>query len=114
VLHKVLICFVLIHGLFANHEIHPSFDFKHKVVGTLAISQLKVEFREGNFLCCPVDIEIHDFGWGPTIRNQPNSGSSEFFNNIATTKDGAREVERIFTVPDPSCSMIVGRNANNS
>jgi hypothetical protein len=75
---------------------------------------LKSEFREGNFLCRLADIEVHDFSRGPTIRNRPNSDSSEFFDNIATTKDGACEVEHIFAVPDPSCSMIVGRSANNS
>jgi hypothetical protein len=59
-------------------------------------------------MCLPVDIKVHDFGWGPTMRNRPNSGSSELLNNVETTKDGAREVERIFAVPDPSRSVIVG------
>jgi hypothetical protein len=38
VLHQVLVCFVLIHGILANHEIHSSFGFEHKVIGTLAVS----------------------------------------------------------------------------
>jgi hypothetical protein len=80
----------------------------------LAVSQLKAELREGNFLHCPVDIEAHDFSRGPTIRNRPNSGSGKLLNNVATTKDGAREVECIFAVPDPSRSVVVGCSENNS
>jgi hypothetical protein len=114
VFHHILVCFILIHGILTNHEIYSSFDLEHKVIGTLAVSQPKAELRERNFLCYPVDIEVHDFGWGPTIRDCPNSSSSEFLNNITTTKDGAREVERIFAVPDPSRSVIVGCTANSS
>jgi hypothetical protein len=72
---------------------------------------LKAELREGNFLSCPVDIEVHDFSWGPTIRNRPNSGSNKFFNEITTTKDSARKVECIFITPNPSCPMIEVRSA---
>jgi hypothetical protein len=100
--------------VYFNHEIYYSFDLEHKVIGTLAVSRSKAKLRERNFLCSRVDIEVHDFGWGPTIRDWPNSGGSEFLNNIKTTKDGAREVEHIFAVPDPSRSMVVGRSANNS
>jgi hypothetical protein len=114
VFHQILVRFTLIHGILANHEIYSSFDLEHRFIGTLAVSQSKAELREWNFLCCTVDIEIHDFGWGPTIKDRPNSGSSEFLNNITTTKDGAREVEHIFAVPNPSRSMIVGRSANGS
>jgi hypothetical protein len=46
VLHQVLICFVLIHGVFANHEIHPSFNFKHKVVSTLLSAEGRISGRE--------------------------------------------------------------------
>jgi hypothetical protein len=106
VLHQVLICFILIHGVVANHEIHSSFDFEHEIVGTLAVSQLKAEFRERNFLCCPVDIEVHDFGRGPTIRNRLNSSSGELLDNVATTEDGAREVEHIFAVPVPAARWL--------
>jgi hypothetical protein len=59
-LHQVLVGFILIHRVFANHEIYSSFNFEHKVVGTLAFPQLKAELRKGNFLSCPVDIEVHD------------------------------------------------------
>jgi hypothetical protein len=113
-LHQVLICFVLIHGIFTNHEIHSAFNLKHKVVCTLAVSQLKAELREGNLFCCPVDIKVHDFSRGPTIRNRPNLGSGEFFNNVTTTKDTARKMERIFAAPDTSRPMIVGRSAHSS
>jgi hypothetical protein len=34
---------------------------------------LNAEFRERNFLRCPVNIEVHDLSRGPTIRNWPNS-----------------------------------------
>jgi hypothetical protein len=114
VLNQALICFVFVHGVFANHEVHSSFNFEHKVISTLAVSQLKAEFREGNFLRCLVDIEVYDLSRGPTIRNRPNPCSSEFFNNVTATKDGTRKVECIFATPDPSCLMIVGRNAHSS
>jgi hypothetical protein len=113
-LHQVIICFVLIHGIFTNHEIHSSLNLKHKVVGTLAVSQLTAKLQEGNFLRCPVDVEDNNFSRSPTVRNRPNFGSGKLLNNVATTKDGARKVECIFTAPDPSCPMVVGRSANNS
>jgi hypothetical protein len=113
-LHQILICFVLIHGVFTNHEIHSPFDFKHKIVGTLAVPQLNPELRERNFLGCPVNIEVHDLSRGPTIRNWPNSGSDEFFNNVATSKDSTRKVKCIFTAPDTDCPMTVVRSAHNS
>jgi hypothetical protein len=74
---------------------------------------VKAELREGNLLGCPVDIKVHDFSRSPTIRNRSTLGSSEFFNNITTTKDSARKVECIFAAPDPSCLMIVSRSAHN-
>jgi hypothetical protein len=114
VLHQALICFVFIHSVFANHEVDSSFNLEHKVIGTLAVSQLKAEFREGDFLRCPVDIEVYDLSRGPTITNQPNPCSGEFFNNVMATKDGARKVECIFATLDPSCPMIVGRSAHSS
>jgi hypothetical protein len=114
VFRQILVRFILIHNILTNNEIYSSFDLEHKVIGILVVSQSKGEHREWNFLCCLVNIEVHDFGWGPTIRDRPNSGSSEFLNNITTTKDGARKVEHIFAVPDPRRSMIVGRSANNS
>jgi L-arabinose isomerase len=40
-------------------------------------------------------------------------GSSEFLNNVTTTKDGAREVGHIFTVADPSRSVVVGHSADS-
>jgi hypothetical protein len=106
-LHQVLVCFILIHCVFANHEIYSSFSFKHKDVGTLTFPQLNAELRKGNFLSCLVNIiEVHDFSWGPTIKNRPNSGSNEFFNDITTTKDSALKVEGIFTAPDPGFPRI--------
>jgi hypothetical protein len=65
-------------------------------------------------LRCTVDIEVHDFNRGPTIRNWQNSGIRELLNNVMTTKDGTREVECIFSVPDPSCFVVVGCSANNN
>jgi hypothetical protein len=37
VLHQSFICFVLVHGIFGNHEVYFPFDFEHEIVGTLAI-----------------------------------------------------------------------------
>jgi hypothetical protein len=114
VLHQSFICFVLIHGIFSNHEVHSPFDFKHKIVGTLVIPQLNAELRERNFLRCPVDIKVYDLSRGPTIRNWPNSGSNKFFNDVATSKNGTRKVKCIFATPDPSRPMIEGRSVHNS
>jgi hypothetical protein len=112
--HQILILFVLIHGVSTNHEIHAPFDFKHKIVNTLAIPQLKAELRERNFLRCPVNIEVHDLSRGSTVRNWPNSGSNEFFNNVATSKDSTCKVKCILTAPDPDCPMTVVRSAHSS
>jgi hypothetical protein len=114
VLHQSFICFVLIHGIFTNHEVHSPFDFKHKIVGTLVVPQLNAELRERNFLRCPVNIKVHDLSRGPTIRNRLNKGSNEFFNNVATSKDSTRKVKCIFATPDPSCPMIEGRSTHSS
>jgi hypothetical protein len=114
VLHQTLICFVLIHAVFTNHEVHSPFDFKHKIVGTLAAPQLNAELRERNFLRCPVNIEVHDLSRGPTLRNWPNLGSNEFFNNVTTSKDSTHKVKCILATPDPSRPMIVGRSTHSS
>jgi hypothetical protein len=57
-------------------------------------------------LSCPVDIKIHDFGGGPATRNQPNSGSNEFFDDVAAPKYSAGKVKSILAVSNPYCSMI--------
>jgi hypothetical protein len=91
--------------------IHSPFNFKHKIVGTMAVPQLNAELWERNFLCCLVNIEVHDLSRGPTIRTWPNSGSNEFFNDVTTSKDSTRKVKCILTAPDPDCPMIVVRSA---
>jgi hypothetical protein len=114
VLHQSFICFVLIHGIFTNHEVHSPFDLKHEIFGTLAVPQLNAELRESNFLRCQVNVKIHDLSRGPTIRNRPNTDNIEFFNNVATSKDSTRKVKYIFTTPNPSRPMIEGRSAHSS
>jgi hypothetical protein len=114
VLHQSFICFILVHGIFTNHEVHSPFDFKHKIAGTLAIPQLNAELREKNFLRCSVNIKVYDLSRGPTIRNRSNSGSNKFFNDVATSKNGTCKVKCIFAIPDPSRPMIEGRSVHSS
>jgi hypothetical protein len=83
-------------------------------MGALAVPQFNAELRKRNFLCCPVNIEVHDLVWGPAIRDQPNSGSNDFFNNVAASKDSAGEVKCIFAAPDPNCPMIIFRSVHSS
>jgi hypothetical protein len=114
VLHQSFIRFVLIHGIFANHEVHSPFDFKHEIVGTLAVPQLNAELRERNLLRCPVNIEVRDLSQGPTIRNRLDSSSNEFFDDVAASKDSAGEVKCIFAAPDSNCPMIIVCSVYNS
>jgi hypothetical protein len=57
-------------------------------------------------LSCPVDIEIHDLGGGPTTRNRPNSCSNEFLDDVADPKYSAGKVKSTLAVSNPHCSMI--------
>jgi hypothetical protein len=113
VFHQVFVCLVFVHGILANHLIHLILNFSHEILSDLAVSQTKSESRKGNLLCYPVDIEVQDLSRGPAIRDRPNLGSNEFLNNVTTTKDGAREVGHIFTVVDPSRSVVVGHSADS-
>jgi hypothetical protein len=72
----------------------------------LTFSQLNVELRERHFLSCPVDIEIHDLGGGPTTRNRTNSCSNEFLDDGAAPKYSAGKVKSTLAVSNPYCSMI--------
>jgi hypothetical protein len=55
----------------------------------------------------PVDVEVHDFCRGPTIRNQPNLGGGEFLNNVAATENSTCKMECTLAVPDSSSSVVV-------
>jgi hypothetical protein len=48
---------------------------------------MKAEQRKRNFLCCPVDVEIHDFCRGPSMGNQPEVSGNEFLNKVASTEN---------------------------
>jgi hypothetical protein len=114
VFHQTLLRFVFIHGVFTNHKIHSPFDFKHKIIGTLVVPQFNAELRERNFLCCPVNVEVHDLIRGPTIRNWPDSGSNKFFNDVAASKYSTGKVKCIFAAPGSNCPMIIVCSAYSS
>jgi hypothetical protein len=60
-----------------------------------------------------IDIESQDSGRGPTVRNRPDSGSSELLDDVTTSEDRACEVEHVFVVPNPSRSVPVRSSANS-
>jgi hypothetical protein len=49
---------------------------------------------------------MHDLGGGPAIRNQPNSCSNEFLDDVAAPEYSAGKVKSTLTVSNPYCSMI--------
>jgi hypothetical protein len=107
VFYQVLISFVFVHGGFANHGIHLLLNLIHKLFGALAVFQLNAESGKQYFLRCLVDVEVHDFGRGPSIRNRPDFSINELLDNVASTKNRTGQVECTFTIPDYSRSMIV-------
>jgi hypothetical protein len=40
------------------------------------------------------------------MRDRPNPGSNELFDNVATSKDGAGEMKSIFATSDPHGPMV--------
>jgi hypothetical protein len=60
----------------------------------------------------PVDVEVHDFGRSPTIRNRQDLGSSELLNDVTATDNGTGKMECTFAIPQSSSSVIVGSSAN--
>jgi hypothetical protein len=107
VLHQGLICFVFVHGIFAYHDVDPSLDFVHKVLGALALAEFNPELREGNLPICPVDIVVHEFGRGPTVRDRPDARSDKFFDNITTAEYCAGQMKSTLAIPDSQGPLVV-------
>jgi hypothetical protein len=65
--------------------------------------------RQGrrNLLCCPVDVEIHDFYRGPSMGNRPDVSGNKFLDKVASTENSTGKVECTFTIPDSRRSVIV-------
>jgi hypothetical protein len=42
----------------------------------------------------------------PAIRDRPNIGSNELFDNVTASKYSAGEVKSAFAISDPHCSMV--------
>jgi hypothetical protein len=82
-LHQGLICLILVHGIFAYHDVHPFLHFVHKVFGALAFTKLDPELRERHLLVRPVDIVVHELSRGPTVRDRPDPGGDEFFDDVS-------------------------------
>jgi hypothetical protein len=57
-------------------------------------------------VCCPVNVEVRDLSRGPTIRNWPDTGSNELFDDVATSSDSTSKVKGILAAPDPNFPMI--------
>jgi hypothetical protein len=57
---------------------------------------------------------VHDLAWGPAIRDRPNPGCNELFDNVAASKDSAGEVKRIFAASDPHCPMVKFSSVHSS
>jgi hypothetical protein len=114
VLHQSFVRFIFIHSVFAYHEGHSFLDVKHKIVNALTIPQLNAKFRERNFLRGPINIVMHDLDRGPAMRDRPNPGSNELFDNVAASKDNASEMKSIFATSDPHGPMVELRSVHNS
>jgi hypothetical protein len=49
---------------------------------------------------------MRDLDRGLAMRDRPNPGSSELFDNAAASKDGAGEMKSIFATYDPHGPMV--------
>jgi hypothetical protein len=105
-LHQGLICLVLVHGIFAYHDVHPFLYFVHEVLGALAFAKLDPELRERHLLVGPVDIVVHELSRGPTVRDRPDPGGDEFFDDIAAVKYGAGQMKCILTASDSQSPLV--------
>jgi hypothetical protein len=106
VLHKSLVCLVFVHGVFADHDVHPFLYLKHEGISTLIFMKFNLELRERHLLSGPVDVEVYDLSGRPITRNRPDPGSHELFNDIATTKYDTGKVKWTFAVPNPQGSLL--------
>jgi hypothetical protein len=101
VFHKSLVRLVLVHGIFAYHDIHYLFYLDHEGISAMIFTKLNPELRERHFSSCLVDVEIHDLSGSPTAGNRPNPGSSELFNDVAAPKYSTGEMKALsqFLIP---------------
>jgi hypothetical protein len=99
-LHQGLVCLILVHGIFAYHDVHPFLYFIHEVCSALAFAKFNPELRERHLLVRPIDIVIHKFGREPTVRDRPDSRGDEFFDNVTASKYRAVQVKCTFATSD--------------
>jgi hypothetical protein len=104
--HESLVCLVLVHGVFADHDVHPFLYLNHEGVSTLIFVKFNPELRERHLLSGPVDLQVYDLSGRPTTRNRPNPGGHELFNDIATAKYGTGKMKCTFAVPNPQGPLI--------
>jgi hypothetical protein len=105
-LHQGLVRLILVHGIFAYHDVHPFLHFFHEGLSTLVFTKLNPALRERHLLICPVDVKVHELGRGPTTRDRPDPGGDEFFDNVTAAKYGAGQVKGILTASNSQRPLI--------
>jgi hypothetical protein len=108
-LHQGLVRLILVHGIFAYHDVHHFLHFFHEGLSTLVFAKLNPELRERHLLICPVDVKVHELSRGPTTRDTPDSGGDEFFDNVTVAKYGVGQVKGILTASNSQMNFDTSR-----